>query len=69
MILKAEKAHLSTSYFVIIALVMIIYYRPHFDNKNPRKTRDFKLQKRDDNDDGFYNQRITQKNSEIIKRC
>ena len=50
MIIKAENAHLSTSFFVIIALVMIIYYRPHFDNKNPRKTRDLRGQKRDKNE-------------------
>ena len=49
-ILKAENAHLSTSFFVITALVMIIYYRPHFDDKNLRKTRDFKSQKRDKNE-------------------
>ena len=49
-IIKAENAHLSTSFHVIIALVMIIYYLPHFDKENPRKTRDLKVQKRDKND-------------------
>ena len=28
---------------------MIIYNRPHFDNENPRKTRDLRVQKRDKN--------------------
>ena len=34
MIINAENAYISTSFSVIIALVMIIYYLPHFDNEN-----------------------------------
>ena len=51
MIINAENAYISTSFSVIIALVMIIYYLPLFDNENPRKPRDPRVQKRDKNAD------------------
>ena len=57
MIINAENAYISTSFSVIIALVMIIYYLPHFDNENPRKTRDLKVQKRDKNADSDDNKK------------